>query len=453
MRPLLQRRLVEPAHGRAREASAYDLSDDAQPPGANAHRTGAAAGPRRIVPGVRAWRPRVGLSLLIVVTAARAAAEPPPDLPCKQLKTCQDRCAHGEKKICALVDGIKAYGRASELACEAGDIQKCVEMAVVYESDSFFAGQVEPDIVTHLQERACAGGHGDSCANLGAVYAAGTRVPRNDAQAIATWKKGCELKSGHACMSVGNRYRFGRGVARDPRLATTYLEQSCTLGSADGCFSMGGVAAELRTGSRARVRQYYERGCKLGSGWSCIAARSQGSAVSNPAVESQLLASEGKLCDLGYPVNCNNVGVVYEDGIGVPRDPVRAAQFRARACDQDFGPACSELASATLAGVGVQRSPADAMALYEKACGLEDYPSCDTLGGLLIEGTKLPADSSRGIELCTRACEHGQAASCRRLADAYAAGRGVERDPAAAKRHRERACALGDRTSCGKAKR
>jgi TPR repeat protein len=391
--------------------------------------------------------PARALLVVLLVLASRAVVAAPADVPCPTLAACSERCKRGEKDICQFVETTKARAREGEAACDRGDVKQCSLMAAVYDDDPFFAGQIDPDIITRLLERACAGGDGVSCGNLGAVYAVGKGgVAKDDAKALATWKKGCELRSGHACMSIGNRYREGRGVARDLRVATGYLEKSCTLGSPDGCLYMGTLLEDAGTDTPARVRQLYERGCKLGSAWACLAAHRTGSTVSNPEAEAKMVQSERTLCNDGYHASCNNLGLAYELGVGVARDLAQAKRFRVRACDAGYALACHELANSALAESGGRGSPA--VALYDKACRLEYHPSCETLGLLLIDGTQVPGDARRGVQLCTRACEQGLAASCRRLADLYRDGRAVRRDQAVASRYQQRACELGDRPSC-----
>jgi TPR repeat protein len=48
-------------------------------------------------------------------------------------------------------------------------------------------------------------------------------------------------------------------------------------------------------------------------------------------------------CDAGEPGGCLNLGMLYDNGDGVPHDVARARQLFARACQAHVEGACKEL--------------------------------------------------------------------------------------------------------------
>jgi TPR repeat protein len=45
-------------------------------------------------------------------------------------------------------------------------------------------------------------------------------------------------------------------------------------------------------------------------------------------------------CDAGVAVACSNLGVMYEIGLGVPKDEAHAASLYRRACNGGMAEAC-----------------------------------------------------------------------------------------------------------------
>jgi TPR repeat protein len=57
-----------------------------------------------------------------------------------------------------------------------------------------------------------------------------------------------------------------------------------------------------------------------------------------------------KACDGGDMQGCNNQGVRYRTGLGVPRDDKCAAYFFQKACDRGYTPGCNNLRSSHAPG-------------------------------------------------------------------------------------------------------
>jgi len=108
---------------------------------------------------------------------------------------------------------------------------------------------------------------------------------------------------------------------------------------------------------------------------------------------SRALALYQQGCDGGNFPGCTNVGVFYEVGQGVTKDPSRAAMFYLKACDGDHADGCQDLADLYRDGTGVTADKAKALALYRKALGLTTDPAAKTtlqarINALGAPGTK-----------------------------------------------------------------
>ena len=81
-----------------------------------------------------------------------------------------------------------------------------------------------------------------------------------------------------------------------------------------------------------------------------------------------------RACDLNGAAGCYNLGVMYNDGAGVPRDANRAFGLFTRACEGDYPSACNNLAVMYREGSSIPRNESYAASLYMRACNLGSGP-------------------------------------------------------------------------------
>jgi TPR repeat protein len=152
----------------------------------------------------------------------------------------------------------------------------------------------------------------------------------------------------------------------------------------------------------------------------------------------------GRLCDAGDEAACSLLGVMSEQGRGVPRDAKRAERLHRRACAGGNQPACVNLGRLLVDGTSGRHDPAAAALLFELACAGGVATGCHALGLIAErEGRSVLAAGWHA-----RACEKGDASGCQALAAMYETGVGVGRDPRAAARLYEQACRGGSSHAC-----
>src|SRR5579863_5083081 len=111
------------------------------------------------------------------------------------------------------------------------------------------AATTSSDSSLALFQKACEGGSGDGCENLGNLYALGQGVDKNIAKAAELYTHGCELGGAGACNEVG----VLRLNAGDVAAAVQLFQKSCEGGSSLGCSNLGaqylsgsGIAKDLQ---------------------------------------------------------------------------------------------------------------------------------------------------------------------------------------------------------------
>ncbi len=111
--------------------------------------------------------------------------------------------------------------------------------------------------------------------------------------------------------------------------------------------------------------------------------------------------------DQGIAEAQNNLGLMYAQGLGVPRDPRRAAELWKQAADNDYGLAQYNLALAVFRGEGVSRDERVAVIWFERAAraGLPDAQYA--MGQLMRLGRAGPRDEGQALTWYQMAAAQG----------------------------------------------
>lgn len=99
-----------------------------------------------------------------------------------------------------------------------------------------------------------------------------------------------------------------------------------------------------------------------------------------PAVAQDVVRPQEEACEAGDTGACRVLGLMYETGQGVGRDPARAAELYQRACDGGQLSGCTDVALLYDTGSGVNRDRDRAVELYRRACDGGEPLACDLLG-------------------------------------------------------------------------
>mgnify|MGYP000526474528 CR=1 FL=1 len=205
-------------------------------------------------------------------------------------------------------------------ACNGGDTAACLTVARNYEQ-RFDLTRRDRDARTAalFYGRACVQGYAPGCVVINDHYASirGLDVPtrqvaaeRRD-NACTFVAAACDSgKDPFACRVQGLCLAEDwpqRKAPRDVNAAATAFSKACEQGDAQGCAELGFL--RLREDGEGALSQAYaahERGCKLESATSCVAAATQsqfglGTSAAPGAAQSQL----AEWCERGNPDACN----------------------------------------------------------------------------------------------------------------------------------------------------
>jgi serine/threonine protein kinase len=159
-----------------------------------------------------------------------------------------------------------------------------------------------------------------------------------------------------------------------------------------------------------------------------------------------------KACTSGSAEACKDLGNLYHDGNGVPKDGSRAATLYSKACSTSPPMGCNTLGVMYHEGYGVSQDDTRAANLYSQACNASDALGCTNLGNSYWFARGVSNDDVRAASLYSRACDAGNGAGCSSLGSCYLLGRGVGKNYDKAKLYFTTGCKMGNQWGCDRLK-
>jgi TPR repeat protein len=139
-----------------------------------------------------------------------------------------------------------------------------------------------------------------------------------------------------------------------------------------------------------------------------------------------------------------NLGTMYDQGLGIGKDPAQAAAWYRKAGEAGNRDASFQLATMYENGRGVPQDPKQALDWYRKAALLGDVDSQVKLGRAYMDGKMVNADDGEAAAWFQRAADQGNFYALNRLGAMYIDGKGVHRDEARAVKLFQSAAEKGD---------
>jgi TPR repeat protein len=128
----------------------------------------------------------------------------------------------------------------------------------------------------------------------------------------------------------------------------------------------------------------------------------------------------------GVPASISNLGFMYAQGKGVPKDAAKAAANFRRAADAGFPIAKVNLGLCCLNGWGVEKDEVAAFMLFKEAADLGNGAGAACVGQMLRDGIAVGADHVQAVKYLRDAAEEGDAGAWYELGLGYDVGLGIE---------------------------
>jgi len=181
--------------------------------------------------------------------------------------------------------------------------------------------------------------------------------------------------------------------------------------------------------------------CKIAAPSSRRALFQLGRAYAANQQIKEAIAAYRKAADKGSSAAMAELGVLFANGTGVPKDEAQSQQWLQRAAA-----AGNPRAAVTLADTAgaTPADPVQARALLEQAAAANSAEAQFQLGVMYAEGTGGPKDAAAARALFEKAAAQGHAQALDWLGAFTLSGRGGPQDTKAAKAYYEQAAALGN---------
>jgi TPR repeat protein len=150
-----------------------------------------------------------------------------------------------------------------------------------------------------------------------------------------------------------------------------------------------------------------------------------------------------------YPYAETNLGWLYENGQGLPKDEAQAASWYRKAADHGDAQGQINLGWLYEMGQGVVKDEAEAARWYQKAADLGAPVGADNLGHLYEAGRGVAQDEAQAALLYRKAADAGLASAQADLGRLYENGSGVPKDATEAARWYQKAVDQNNRYAEG----
>lgn len=124
----------------------------------------------------------------------------------------------------------------------------------------------------------------------------------------------------------------------------------------------------------------------------------------------------------------NNIGVLYNKGLGVDRDPTKAAEWYQRAAEFGYPNAQFNLANLYYSGEGVEKNAKQAAYWYQQAAERGHLGAQYYLGLMYEDGEGVPQDQMMALKWIVKAADAGNAAAQYEVGRMLVTGDGLQPD-------------------------
>jgi hypothetical protein len=262
-------------------------------------------------------------------------------------------------------------------ACGKKDLRACTGQSLIDLEEK----RDMPTALARLRT-SCSGGEPFACTTLAQVYekAIPGFVPPDFAKARTLAGDGCRLHDAAGCVAFGFYHSHGLGGPQDLAEAARLYRLGCDHSAPLGCTNLGLLYEHGRgmPPDRGTALALFREGCDEGDPGGCTEAANM--LLADPSQSAAAVPLLIRACDGGEQLGCSNLGTLYFDGDGVPKDEARAADLFERSCAAGNAFGCANLGRAFDEGRGRPRNAATARELFETGCRGGIAPACARIG-------------------------------------------------------------------------
>ncbi len=239
-------------------------------------------------------------------------------------------------------------------------------------------------------------GHASAQLNLGAMYATGQGVPKDEQQAVAWYRKAAEQGHALAQYGLGLMYAYGQGVPKDEQMAYFWLLLASAQGDQNAAklrdIVERGLSPAQRAAAQASARNWKPKTAAQSSKANFAQTFEQSFAAYERKDYRTAFAGFKKLAEQGFASAQYNLGNMYRNGRGVPKDEQQAVPWYRKAAEQGLADAQLQLGFMYANGQGVPKDEQQGVVWYRKVAEQGDARAQYNLGLMYYHGQGAPKD-------------------------------------------------------------
>jgi len=285
-------------------------------------------------------------------------------------------------------------------------IPACEEAVRLYPQERRFSFQLaraqahanHPELAKPVLQALDKDGYAIAGVYLGFLYASGTGVAKDEAEAVRLFREGADAGVSLGALALAQAYKDGSGVAKDEAEALRWLRKSANAGSARAMTYLADQYADGTLGlpkDGAEAVSWYRKAADLGSAravYDLALMFQEGRGVPKDAAEAARLFQAGD--DLKNGSAMVHVGLTYDIGQRVTKDEAESLRWYRKAADLGDAEGMSFVAMAYQFGNGIAKDQAEAARWYRQAAELGDMSAMTTLAKLYEKGVGVPQDAA-----------------------------------------------------------
>ncbi len=278
----------------------------------------------------------------------------------------------------------------------------------------------DPDKAFFWISRAAREGHKIAQFYLGYCYQNGKNVEQNLEAAFTWYLKSAKQGYPEAQYAVGEAYVFGRGVRENKAKAFSWYEKAAILGHIRSQSILGHCYQEGKMVQKDPVTAFQ---------WYLKAAK-QGHITAQARVGRAFAIGDGVAQDFKQAAIWAqyNLGLHYQNGWGVEKNPETAFQWYLKAAEQGNAHAQNNIGWSYRNGCGVEQNIEEAVFWYKKAAEQGNQYAQYNLGFCYLNGQGVEKNPETAFQWYLKAAEQGYADAQQMVGWSYGTGCGVEQN-------------------------
>ncbi|OWK42982.1 caspase family protein [Fimbriiglobus ruber] len=331
------------------------------------------------------------------------------------------------------------YGKAAA----ANNSEAMKELAACYMTG--FGVQPDAKMAAAWYRKAADLNNPGAMTELGICYGNGTGVKQDDKEAAAWFRKASALNEPRAMGKLGICYTLGLGVGRDQKEALNWFRKAAALNDPQGMIRLGyglfkGIGVTQDTAEAVALFR------KANAINETLALKELRACYLLPVTRgaSEKMAELRQAADRNDPRAMTDLGICYRDGVGVRKDPERAAMWFHKAATLNEPKAACSLGCCYETGFGVEQNAEKAVEWYLKAAARDNGRAMVYLWNCYMNGVGVKPDYSQALVWLHKAIALNEPTALYEMGREYGCGFVVEKNKKEALEWYRKAAALNE---------